>query len=113
MNKRGASASKEGGTAGFGSSLHSSAKNDEKDHPMTDDPTMDTPGYLAVPAQVDFPALEHEILSLWGERDTFTRSLERTAGGEPLNGTCTASMPAIDFSSSALRCDELPLPTDA
>ena len=46
-------------------------------------PAMDTPGYRAVPAQVDFPALEHEILSLWGERDTFTRSLERTADGAP------------------------------
>ncbi|MHA6513733.1 isoleucine--tRNA ligase [Tessaracoccus sp. Z1128] len=50
---------------------------------MTDDPTMETPGYRAVPAQVDFPALEHEILSLWEERDTFARSLERTADGEP------------------------------
>ena len=40
-------------------------------------------------------------------------TVDSTAGGEPLKGTCTASMPAIDFSSSALRCDELPLPTDA
>ena len=36
-----------------------------------------------------------------------------TAGGEPLNGTCTTSMPASDFRSSIVRCDELPLPTDA
>ena len=40
-------------------------------------------------------------------------TVESTAGGEPLNGTCTASMPATAFSSSALRCDELPLPTEA
>ncbi len=36
-----------------------------------------------------------------------------TAGGEPLNGTCSASKPATDFRSSMLRCEELPLPTDA
>ena len=36
-----------------------------------------------------------------------------TAGGEPLNGTCTASKPATDLRSSMLRCDALPLPTDA
>ena len=36
-----------------------------------------------------------------------------TAGGEPLNGMCTMSIPAMDLSSSALRCDELPLPTEA
>ena len=36
-----------------------------------------------------------------------------TAGGEPLNGTWTASNPATDLSSSMLRCDELPLPTEA
>ena len=42
-----------------------------------------SPGYRAVPAQVDFPALEHEILQLWAERDTFTESLRQTEGGEP------------------------------
>ncbi|HQD23204.1 MAG TPA: class I tRNA ligase family protein, partial [Arachnia sp.] len=42
-----------------------------------------SPGYRAVPAQVDFPALEHEILALWAERGTFEASLERTKGGEP------------------------------
>ncbi len=36
-----------------------------------------------------------------------------TAGGEPLNGMCTTSMPDICLKSSMLRCDELPLPTDA
>ena len=36
-----------------------------------------------------------------------------TAGGEPLNGTCTTSMPAIDFRSSIPMFDELPLPTEA
>ncbi|MCL2552580.1 MAG: isoleucine--tRNA ligase [Actinomycetia bacterium] len=38
------------------------------------------PQYRQVPAQVDLPALEHEVLSLWSERKTFARSLEQTAG---------------------------------
>ena len=39
--------------------------------------------YNAVPASVDFPALEHEIIALWAERDTFAQSLDATAGGQP------------------------------
>ncbi|WGT46951.1 isoleucine--tRNA ligase [Tessaracoccus lacteus] len=39
--------------------------------------------YRAVPAQVDFPALEHDILKLWAANDTFEKSLAQTAGGEP------------------------------
>ena len=42
-----------------------------------------SPGYQAVPAQVDFPALERGILALWAERDTFSESLRQTAGGKP------------------------------
>ena len=42
-----------------------------------------SPGYNAVPAQVDFPALEHDILKLWAERGTFQQSLEQSRGGEP------------------------------
>ncbi|MHA7862184.1 isoleucine--tRNA ligase [Tessaracoccus sp. Y36] len=42
-----------------------------------------TPGYRAVPAQVDFPAMEHDILKLWAERGTFDQSLENSKGGEP------------------------------
>jgi isoleucyl-tRNA synthetase len=34
--------------------------------------------YPAVPPQVDLPTMEREILSLWRERQTFERSLERT-----------------------------------
>jgi isoleucyl-tRNA synthetase len=36
--------------------------------------------YRPVPAQVDLPALEHEVLELWRERRTFARSLERSEG---------------------------------
>jgi isoleucyl-tRNA synthetase len=32
---------------------------------------------------VDLPALEHEVLELWRERDIFTKSLHRNEGGEP------------------------------
>ena len=39
--------------------------------------------YNAVPATVDFPALEREIIALWAERDTFAKSLESTRDGKP------------------------------
>ena len=39
--------------------------------------------YNAVPATVDFPALEREIIALWTERDTFAKSLESTRDGKP------------------------------
>jgi isoleucyl-tRNA synthetase len=38
------------------------------------------PQYRQVPAQVDLPALEHEVLALWSERKTFARSVERSEG---------------------------------
>ena len=44
--------------------------------------TPDTP-WRQVPAQVDFPALEREVLTLWDEHDTFAKSLEQSAGGQP------------------------------
>ena len=37
--------------------------------------------YNPVPAQVDLPALEREVLRFWREHDTFAKSLRRTAGG--------------------------------
>jgi isoleucyl-tRNA synthetase len=36
-------------------------------------------GYRQMPAQVDLPALEHEVLARWRERDVFARSLTETA----------------------------------
>ena len=44
--------------------------------------TPETP-WRQVPAQVDFPALEREMLTLWDEHDTFAKSLEQSAGGQP------------------------------
>lgn len=37
--------------------------------------------YRAVPAQVDLPALEHEVLRLWDEEDVFARSIALRADG--------------------------------
>ena len=39
--------------------------------------------YNQVPAAVDFPALEHEIIQFWADRDIFTKSLQATSGGKP------------------------------
>jgi isoleucyl-tRNA synthetase len=39
-----------------------------------------TPQYRQVPAQVDLPALEHEVLEFWSENKIFARSLEQTEG---------------------------------
>ena len=37
--------------------------------------------YRNVPAQVDLPALEHEVLQLWDAQHTFDKSLAQTRGG--------------------------------
>jgi isoleucyl-tRNA synthetase len=39
--------------------------------------------YRAVPAMLDLPAMEREILGFWAANDTFAASLERTKGGRP------------------------------
>ena len=36
--------------------------------------------YRAVPAQIDLPAMEHEVLAMWDEEDVFTRSVAQSAG---------------------------------
>ncbi|WP_130796944.1 isoleucine--tRNA ligase [Streptomyces otsuchiensis] len=42
--------------------------------------TEPQPRYRAVPAQVDLPALEHEMLDFWRENKTFARSMEQAQG---------------------------------
>ena len=37
-------------------------------------------GYRSVPAQVDLPRLEHDVLQLWRDRGTFRKSIEQSAG---------------------------------
>jgi isoleucyl-tRNA synthetase len=39
--------------------------------------------FAPLPASVDLPAIEQEILERWDKRDVFRRSLEQTAQGEP------------------------------
>ncbi|MCW2872128.1 isoleucine--tRNA ligase [Actinacidiphila oryziradicis] len=39
-----------------------------------------TPQYRQVPAQVDLPALEHDVLNGWNEQKIFARSLEQSQG---------------------------------
>lgn len=39
--------------------------------------------YAAVPAAVDFPAMEHEILDFWDNHATFEASLAQTLDGKP------------------------------
>ncbi|MDR1237434.1 MAG: isoleucine--tRNA ligase [Propionibacteriaceae bacterium] len=41
------------------------------------------PMYNAVPAMLDLPAMEHEILDFWAANDTFAKSLDRTDSGAP------------------------------
>lgn len=40
-------------------------------------------GYRAVPAQIDFPVMEKEILQLWDEHAIFDKTLDATADGTP------------------------------
>jgi isoleucyl-tRNA synthetase len=49
--------------------------------PAGSEPTGVAPAYRAVPAHVDLPVLEREVLGLWAEQDTFARSLEQTSDG--------------------------------
>ncbi|NMO91175.1 isoleucine--tRNA ligase [Actinomycetospora sp. TBRC 11914] len=42
-----------------------------------------SPGFAPLPASVDLPSVEQEILERWDKRDVFRRSLEQTAQGEP------------------------------
>lgn len=41
---------------------------------------MTPPQYHQVPAQVDLPALEHEVLTFWSERKIFAKSLAQSEG---------------------------------
>ncbi len=36
--------------------------------------------YRAVPAQIDLPAMEHEVLRMWDEEQVFAASVEQSAG---------------------------------
>ena len=46
-------------------------------------PAARRPPFAPLSTTVDLPAVEQEVLALWGERDVFRRTLEQTAGGTP------------------------------
>ncbi|NEA36785.1 isoleucine--tRNA ligase [Streptomyces sp. SID13031] len=52
---------------------------------MADTPTTapTSSPWKQIPAQVDLPAIERGVLAHWDSQDTFAKSLEQTAGGEP------------------------------
>ena len=45
----------------------------------------DSPSYKAVPARIDLPAMDHEIIALWDANNTFTKSWQATQGGPRWN----------------------------
>ena len=45
--------------------------------------TNRTNRYRPVPPQIDLPAVDREILEFWADNDTFTKSWQQTADGEP------------------------------
>lgn len=47
--------------------------------------TEPSTGYRAVPAQIDLPAMDHEIIALWEADDTFMKSWLATANGPRWN----------------------------
>src|SRR6267154_2312444 len=49
--------------------------------PMPPSGAHDVAYFPSVPAAIDLPAMEHEILARWQDGKFFERSLERTAGG--------------------------------
>src|SRR3954465_10552750 len=63
--------------------------------PMSNELRVESP-FQAVPRQPDLPALEHEMLNLWKERQTFARLRAQNAGNERwsfLDGPITANNP--------------------
>ncbi|GAA1985078.1 isoleucine--tRNA ligase [Nocardiopsis rhodophaea] len=48
---------------------------------MSHEQTAAARPFPALPAQVDLPKVEHEVLRRWSERKVFERSLEQTRGG--------------------------------
>ncbi|MFL6238418.1 MAG: isoleucine--tRNA ligase [Actinomycetes bacterium] len=44
-------------------------------------PARRTGPFRALPTQLNLPALDHDVLTLWRERDVFARSLAQTDGG--------------------------------
>jgi isoleucyl-tRNA synthetase len=53
----------------------------EKGTTVTDDPRPESRALPQLPAQIDLPATEREILGRWSKENVFQRSLDQTRGG--------------------------------
>ena len=71
-----------------------------------------TPRFPALPAQIDLPAVEREMLVRWHDGDVFTRSLKQTEGGLPwtfYEGPPTANgMPGVHHVEARVFKDVFP-----
>ena len=71
-----------------------------------------TPRFPALPAQIDLPAVEHEMLIRWQDGDVFERSLKQTEGGLPwtfYEGPPTANgMPGVHHVEARVFKDVFP-----
>ena len=71
-----------------------------------------TPRFPALPAQIDLPAVERDMLVRWHDGDVFTRSLKQTEGGLPwtfYDGPPTANgMPGVHHVEARVFKDVFP-----
>ncbi|HYZ56736.1 MAG TPA: isoleucine--tRNA ligase [Streptosporangiaceae bacterium] len=80
--------------------------------PQVNDTAPDSPRFPALPAQIDLPAIEHEMLARWQDSKVFERSLEQTEGGLPwtfYEGPPTANgMPGVHHVEARVFKDIFP-----
>jgi isoleucyl-tRNA synthetase len=80
--------------------------------PQVNDTAPDSPRFSALPAQIDLPAIEHEMLARWQDSDVFERSLRQTEGGLPwtfYEGPPTANgMPGVHHVEARVFKDLFP-----
>ena len=80
--------------------------------PQANDSAPGTPRFPALPAQIDLPAIEREMLLRWQDADVFERSLKQTEGGLPwtfYEGPPTANgMPGVHHVEARVFKDVFP-----
>ena len=78
---------------------------------QADQPAAKLP-FPELPAVVDLPAIEHEVLRRWRDGKVFERSLEQTPGGQPwifYEGPPTANgMPGVHHIEARVLKDAFP-----
>ncbi|HLH59587.1 MAG TPA: isoleucine--tRNA ligase [Streptosporangiaceae bacterium] len=79
---------------------------------QANDTSPGTPRFPALPAQIDLPAMEREMLVRWQDGDVFGRSLKQTEGGLPwtfYEGPPTANgMPGVHHVEARVFKDVFP-----